>query len=336
MIAKIFKRKSCVAIELGYSAVKGVKFCGSGFSIDACGIFPFSSKNDYPYDNPEIVIPALLSLRDKLNAKGKKVKICVNMSHITVREIKVPVVPEDELLEVVKWELKKIIDFNEDEYNLDFKVLEKIESEAVPKFLVKVYVGRKAVLKQYVSLIEHADMEVDLITIPPYALRALFTALKGEVKSSVAIVDLGAKASTLSILKNNTVRFERQLIFSSFELCDLLDKKGVEYTSLENLYLGYTPGDGGYVDKTTSDALNTLIEELSKSFGYYNSVIKGGVVEELYLTGGLANIPGITSLLANSLGIKVELLNPFTRFTCNDVSIDPLRIGVCLGVGLLK
>ena len=336
MIAKFFKRKSCVAIELGYSAIKGIKFCGSGSSIDACGIFPFSSRSDYPYDNPEIVVPALVSLRDKLNAKGKKVKICVNMSHVTVREIKVPVVPEDELYEVVKWELKKIIDFNEEEYNLDFKVLEKIESEAVPKFLVKVYVGRKAVLKQYVSLIEHADMEVDLITIPPYALRALFTALKGEAKSSVAIVDLGAKSSTLSILKNGMVRFERQLMFSSFELCDMLDKKRIEYSSLENLYLGFSLGDGSLLDKITSEALTMLIEELTKSFGYYNSVIKGGSVDGLYLTGGLANIPGIDSLLSTSLGINTELLNPFTRFSCKDVSIDPLRIGVCLGVGLLK
>ena len=149
-----------------------------------------------------------------------------------------------------------------------------------------MYVARKSILKQYVSLIEHADMKVDLITIPPFALKALFFELFEESPNNVAIVDLGAKTTSLSIVKNRMVRFERQLRFSGFELIDILLKEGVDFVSLKDVYLGYAVGDGSLLDKATKSALDMLVDELSRSFGYYNSVIKGGSVSSIFLTGG--------------------------------------------------
>ncbi len=336
MIANFLKKRICIAIELGYSAIKGVRVCSSRKIIDACAIIPFSSFTEYPYDDPDIVLPPLNSLRDKLGAKGKRVRLCVNMSHITVRELRVPVVPEDEMEEVVKWELKKVIDYDPDIYNMDFKVIENVLVDNVEKYLVKVYVARKKILKQYVSLIEQADMGVDSITIPPYALRALFIELFGDVSGNFAIIDLGAKSSTLSIVKNKIVRFERQLIFSSFELADILEKKGVALHTMDELSSGYRIGDESAIDEGIVDALNSLVEELSKSFNYFSSVIKGGNITKILLTGGLANLNGIDAFIADKTGVYTEILNPFTVFQCNDVTIDPLRISVALGSGLLR
>ncbi len=336
MIKNFLKSRNCIAIELGYSAIKGVRICtGKVGKIDGCGIFPLNFSSPYPYDEPDLVIPALISLRDNLNAKGKNVNLCINMSHVTVREIKVPVVPQDELIEVVKWELKKVIDYNPEEYNLDFKIIEETETESIPKYVVKVYLARKSILKQYVSLIEHAEMKVDLITIPPYVLKVLLANLYKDTPSNVAIVDLGAKSTSLSVIKNNAVRFERQLIFSGFELEDMLRKEGVEFNSLPDLYLGYSLNDGTLVDKVTKSALDILIDDLSKSFGYYNSVIKGGAISSIFLTGGLANINGISDYLSSNMGISVNFLNPATLFQCDDVTVDLLRLSVVVGTGLL-
>ncbi len=336
MIKKFFKKRNCFAIELGYSAIKGVKLCsGKTGRIERCGIYPLNTTTPYPYEEPSIVLPSLTSLRDKLGAKGKTLNLCINMSHVTVREIRVPVVPLDELPEVVKWELKKVIDFDPEEYNLDYKVIEQVEGEAVPKYLVKVYVARKSILKQYVSLIEHADMKVDLITIPPFALKALFFKLFEEKPNNVAIIDLGAKTTSLSVIKDGIVRFERQLRFSGFDLIDILEKENIDFSSLRDLYLGYEIGDGSLLDNATKSALDLLVEELSKSFGYYNSVIKGGSVSKIYITGGLANIRGIDNYIYSSMGIPVQLLNPMTGFHCDDVTVDPFRISVAVGTGLL-
>ncbi len=336
MIKRFLKKRNCISIELGYSAVKGVKLCsGKGRQIDKCGIFPLNAKSLYPYEEPSLVLPSIEALRDKLEAKGKAVNLCINMSHVTVREIRVPVVPEEELLEVIKWELKKVIDFDPEEYNLDYKVIEKIENEAVPKFLVKVYVARKSILRQYVSLIEHTGMKVDLITIPPFALKYLISEMLDNIPENIAILDLGAKTTSLSVIKKRVVRFERQLMFSAFELIDILEKEGVEFSSLRELYLGYSIGDGTLLDRATKEALDILIEDLSKSFGYYNSVIKGGNISAIFLTGGLANIKGIAEYIQSGVGSSVSILNPMRVFQCDDITIDPLRISVALGTGLL-
>ncbi len=336
MIKKFFKRLNCVAIELGYSAVKGVKLCSrKDGKIDKCGIFPLNTPSLYPYEEPALVLPSIKALMDKLDAKGKTVNLCINMSHVTVREIRVPVVPEEELPEVIKWELKKVIDFDPEEYNLDFRIIEKLENEAVPKFLVKVYIARKSILKQYVSLIEHAGMKVDLITIPPFALKALLFEAFDNIPENVAVLDLGAKATSLSVIKHNMVRFERQLRFSGFELIDILEREGVDFSSLKDLYLGYSIGDGTLLDKATKEALDILLDDLSKSFGYYNSVIKGGSIASIYLTGGLANINGIAEYIQSGVGISVNILNPLHTFQCEEISFDPLRISVAIGTGLL-
>ena len=337
MRKNFLRKKSCIAIDLGYSAVKGVRVCNpeSG-KIDICGIFPINSSLSYPYDEPSLIIPALTSLRDKLGAKGKKVNLCINMSHVNVREIKVPDVPRDELIEIIKWEIKKIIDFDPEEYNLDYKVIDKITIDGIPKLLVKVYTARKSILKQYVSLVEHCEMKVNIITIPPSALRSLILKLYPALIKNIAIIDLGEKSSSICVVNSEGVRFERQLIFSGIELKTAMEKEGIEFNSLIDLYTGYKINDNSVLDSITKETLHLLVDEMNKSFSFYNSVIKGGSISKIFITGGLANIKGIDFYIKEHTGIDTELLNINQTFRCDDVFIDPLRISVALGTGLLE
>ncbi len=338
MIKDIFKKRNVIAVDFGFSALKGIKMHrGKHPKLQGCGIFPLKTDTENPYENFDSVMPALVSLRDSLDAKGKKVRININLSFITVRELKVPVVPEEELEEIVKWELRKVIDFDEYVHNLDFAVLDKIDTEGVSKFVVKVYVAKKDLLRRFVSAVEAAGMGVELITIPPYCHKALFEHFYDNSEGNYAIVDIGLRAATLTILVNGKIRFERQLRFSGFELIDLLNEYGIEadVEDLAMLYRGYRFGDGSDLDKPTMNAFDVLINDLTASFNYFNSVIKGGSIGEIYITGGLGNIKGVDEFVGKNLNIKAGILDPFKAVTCSAPGLDPYRLGVAIGLGLL-
>jgi len=66
-------------------------------------------------------------------------------------------------------------------------------------------------------------------------------------------------------------------------------------------------------------------------------------VNKIYLSGGTARMPGIKDLIADRVGVPVELLNPFREIAYNEATFDPEYIAeispvavVSIGLALRK
>ncbi len=92
-------------------------------------------------------------------------------------------------------------------------------------------------------------------------------------------------------------------------------------------------------------ALDSLIQEIRKTFDFFKETSSMGGIQRIYLAGGLANMPGLGDILQGELHSPCEVMNPFLRVTFKDSKLDDgqlremvremaPRLGVALGLAL--
>ena len=53
-----------------------------------------------------------------------------------------------------------------------------------------------------------------------------------------------------------------------------------------------------------------------------------------YITGGSANLKGLKDFIADTLSVKVEILNPIKKINCNEVVDDINQYSTAIGLAL--
>jgi type IV pilus assembly protein PilM len=90
-------------------------------------------------------------------------------------------------------------------------------------------------------------------------------------------------------------------------------------------------------------ALNKLLNDVRRSFDYYESTVKKKPVQKILLSGGSSKIKNIDRFLSERLGIPVEINYPFKNISINSKNFDfdylranAVHFNVALGLALRK
>jgi type IV pilus assembly protein PilM len=155
-----------------------------------------------------------------------------------------------------------------------------------------------------------------------------------EFKShtTVAVIDMGAEATHVLIIKEGLPRLSRTIpiggndftenVASSFSIpFDEAEKVKLEYGTLEIKEM-----DWSQVDLMTnpymgvSEVLHAIAQdvfgEIKRSFVHFQLHNRGQLIEKVYLTGGSSRLIGIAEGLENFLNVPVDPLNvsPYFAF----------------------
>jgi type IV pilus assembly protein PilM len=155
-----------------------------------------------------------------------------------------------------------------------------------------------------------------LITFSPFAYRRVL-ALAAPEASEVAVIDLGASESTLSIFTTHGLQFFSSLSPLCGGLVAMIAKElSLSKDNAEALLMQYgrqEPADD--VQRTLRTlihpALMRFADESGRVLLYYREQLGGGLVSRIYVTGGGAQLAQIDQLLAARTGTVVEPLKPF-------------------------
>jgi type IV pilus assembly protein PilM len=129
---------------------------------------------------------------------------------------------------------------------------------------------------------------------------------------SVAIIDLGGAFTHLNILMDGVTSYTRDIPIGQ-DICTntLMEKYELEYRESENIKVGAIPegSEKEAIVETIIESFEPILDELHKSFEFF-STTSNSQVEQAFLCGGGAMIPGVDGFLADRLGIPVEIFNP--------------------------
>lgn len=270
--------------------------------------------------------------------EGAYVALAVPGSSAIVRFLELPRMTEDELNNAIIFEAEKYIPFGINEVIIDHQLL--IPRLGDNKMLVLLIAAKKDIINERLKFISRVGLSACVLDVASLANVNSFLAGAKRNKSEIAaVVNIGAKATDVSIISEGVLYFTRSIQIGGDELTKALAESfSLDMKAAEELKIN--PEDkAAEVAEKTKAILHAIIDEIRLSFGYYENQ-SGRNIEKVYLGGGVTASPDVCELMKGNLGIDIALWDP-TGFIMPDSLVDnrlldsiKYQMGTAIGLAL--
>jgi type IV pilus assembly protein PilM len=256
--------------------------------------------------------------------KGKKIRTKYVISSLPEEKsfidvIQIPLLEEEEIKNMISFEIENHIPFQLDEVYFDFEVVRPSSNKQKYREVLIAAIP-KEIVDSYNNAFHKAKLQPLAFEIESFAIvRALIR--RGEIKKPLLIIDFGRTRTTFMIYSGTSLRFTSTVPFSSQMLTEILAKQ-LKISSQEAERVKLKEGLEGdkKVAKILTAHLKKLINEINSHLDYYKShevkeqILRNGKrAEKVLLCGGGANLKGLPEFISSFLKTDVELGNPWVN-----------------------
>jgi type IV pilus assembly protein PilM len=189
-----------------------------------------------------------------------------------------------------------------------------------------------------VQAVERAGLRVARVDLSSLAM---LRSIADENLETEAVIDIGAHLTSIVIHEQGIPKVVRAVTRGGAEWTDLLiSKGGMSDTDAETAKctVGVTDADRE-VSTMVGQAVRPLMAEIRSSIQYFGSTNSGARIERVSLCGGSAQLPGITQLFTDQLGVPTDVVTPMrhirnrynSRGESNDHAASAVSVGLAIG-----
>jgi type IV pilus assembly protein PilM len=277
----------------------------------------------------------------------RSVHVALEGSRAVVRRVHMPLMPERELHEAVRWQLKEQLPFPAQEAVIDVRVLGQVWEKDIKKQDLVVVAASAPRLCELIETVERSGARVASLTpMPSAAWSCVATLLPDAQRGSVVLIELGAHTTHVAIVKDGQLCVVRDLAIGSESVTDalvgtVLSEQGhvaIDHAKAETLKRQYgvlseasegTTNEGVplfHLASLMRPILEQLLTEISRFLDFYKVQLEQGGVSRVLLCGGGANLKSLQTFLADGLGVPVEVFNPILRIPDQAQRMEPEQI----------
>jgi len=313
------KGEPAVGLDIGNYSVKVCQI------VKADNKFKLTGFGYGPVDvlNPKVATDAIKEACQDAHLSTKKVNAAVFSEGIIVRYLLLPLMSDGELKKAMAFEIERYVPFGKEEVVFDYQILKVDEEKKNIKMLMVA--AKKELIDFRVKLLQEVGFEPQVVTIDSLVLKNVFEVNYPDKKNiTVGILNIGSKVTNINIVRDHHCYFMRDVQIGGENITNLIKEKfDLDFTQAEQRKFASTPKDEG-VFKIIEPVLGNLLNEIYLSFDYYESEF-GLVVDEVYLSGGTANLSWLADFLKENLGRPIITLNP-TKNLVIDTSLDSTKL----------
>lgn len=308
-------------LDIGSSAVKLLEFSGTPPNprVDAyawAALPEGAVVADQVHDEGQVA----RVINQVVQESGSKTRHCAigvgqGLTGIT-KVIQLPAtLSDDQLEEQIKVDFERHIPHRITAVNWDFQRLGPTpgRESLVDVLLVAC---RREIVVRHEAAVNRAGLSCDVIDLTVFALhRAVGNLLlRDQSINSFAIMDLGASVSRVHVFLNGMLQHVRDVDVAGHQLTDgLRETYNLSYEeALEALRAGKLPQ--GYERSVVAPFEEELRLQLNRSLRSLRTAdLELSQLQQIFLCGGCAEVPGLAERLASDLGVPVQVANPFSR-----------------------
>ena len=321
-LGSLFKRKqpALIGLDISSSSVKLVELsqeANGNYHVD-CMAMEFLERGavvDGSIEKIDVVAAAIRRALKKSGTKTKHVALALPAASVITRKIVLPANLREEELEVqVESEANQYIPFALDEVSLDFDVIGP--SPTSPDDMeVLIAAARKEKVEDRVAAAESAGLKPVIVDIEPFSSRLAIDRISqsGSVfqDSFIAVFDLGATSTNLSILHGGVAIYEREQAFGGNQLTqDIAKRYGMSLEEAEQKKRsGDLPDD--YHTELLVPFVESIALEITRALQFFFTSTPYNRVDSIYLAGGGAALPGIEAVVLERTKVTTKCVNPF-------------------------
>jgi len=265
------------------------------------------------------VANAVRTVAAQSRTKVKNVAAAVAGSSVITKMIDMPEgLSDDDMETQLTLEADQYIPYPLEEVAIDFEV-QGPSPEREGQVEVLLAACRRETIDARVEAIESAELTPKIMDVEAYAMERAFFLLQHQLElkedSTVAVVDIGATMTTLSVLTNGQTIYTREQLFGGKQLTDeIMRRYGLP---LEEA--GLAKKQGGLPDDYEPEVLepfkDAVVQQVARSLQFFFSSSQYNDVDQIVLAGGVASMDGLDQLVQNKLGTPTAVANPFSNMS---------------------
>lgn len=309
-----------LGIDISSTSVKLLELSRSGsrYRVEAYAVEPLPANAVVEKNIAELegVGQALSRVVAKAKTGVKAVSVAVAGSAVITKSIEMEAgLSDDELENQLKIEADQYIPYPLEEVAIDFEV-----QGPSPRNPERVEVLLAACRKENVEVREAAlalaGLTAKVVDVEAYALERAYGLLSeqltgGQDELTVAVVDIGATMTTLSVLHNGRTIYTREQLFGGKQLTEEIQRR----YGLSVEEAGLAKKQGGLPDDYDSEVLQpfkeAVVQQVSRSLQFFFAAGQFNDVDYILLAGGTASIPDLDRLIQQKIGTQTLVANPF-------------------------
>jgi len=330
------KQNAVLGIDISSAAVKLLELSKTGtrYRVESFAVAPLHQDTplvDKNTANADVIADAIKVALTRSKSKANQATVAVSGSAVITKTITMPGSLTDAEMEgQIMIEADQHVPYSLDEVNFDFEVqgVNKNNPEMVDVLLVA---SRRENVDDRVEALLKAGLKASIVDVETFAMENAFSLLSDHFPSStgaqiVAIADIGATISTLTILQNGRVVYTREQGFGGNQLTEEIQRRyGLSYEEA-----GLAKKHGGLPDNYIVDVFDpfkkAMVQQIQRSLQFFVSSSPNRGINSIVLAGGCASIPGVDELVEKSLGVPAYIANPFKNMSLSHkINPDALR-----------
>lgn len=315
-----FRKKNPVGLDIGSGYIKAVQLndAKDGYELSFLSVLQLDHELivEGNITDKKRLAAAVRNLLKMAGVKGGDAVVGVSgHSSVIIKKIGVPAMSAEELGTSIRYEAEQYIPFDINDVNIDFEILGPKDDEE-GQMEVLLVAAKKNVISDYVEVVELAGLDPIILDTDTFALSNMYEMnYAGEEKKNVALVNVGASKTNINVLYEGRSVFTRDSAVGSNYHTEMIEKEfEISWRDAERLKLG-EPVAGvppGSAQLAVTNASDEIYNEIYRSFEYFrSSVAEESEVAEVILSGGAALIKGFPEMMAEKLGLPVNVADPF-------------------------
>ncbi|MEJ2443954.1 MAG: pilus assembly protein PilM [Exilibacterium sp.] len=317
------KQKPVLGLDISSTSVKLLEISRQGdqyrvesYSVKALPPNVVVEKN---INDPEAVAETVKAVAFLSKSKVKQASVAVAGSAVITKVIEMPAGLSDDAMETqISLEADQYIPYPLEEVALDFEVQKP--SERNPEQVeVLLAACRRENVDLRVEVLNLANLHPKIVDIEAYTMERAFSLIAEQLEDQddqvVAIVDIGATMTTLSVLVDGKTVYTREQLFGGKQLTEEIQRR----YGLSTEEAGLAKKQGGLPDDYELEVLEpfkeAVVQQVTRSLQFFFSSSQYNDVDHIVLAGGVAAMEGLVELIEEKLGTQTTVANPFANMS---------------------
>ena len=314
------KAHSLLGIDISSTSVKLLELSRAGgrLKVESYAVEPLPANAVVEKNIAQLegVGNALARVLVKARTATRIVAVAVAGSAVITKTIEMDAgLSEDEMEDQLKVEADQYIPYPIEEVAIDFEV-QGYSPRNPERVEVLLAACRKENVEVREAALEVAGLTAKVVDVEAYALERAYGLLAphlgdGERPLTVAVMDIGATMTTLSVLHNGRIIYTREQLFGGKQLTEEIQRRyGLSFEEA-----GLAKKQGGLPDDYVPEVLqpfkDAVVQQVSRSLQFFFAAGQFNQVDYIMLAGGTASIAGLDHLVQRKLGTPTLVANPF-------------------------
>jgi len=310
-----------IGLDISSSSVKLVELSQNSngeYVLERFATEPFEKGwiTDGQIEKFDEVADAVRRVVTRSGSRTRQASLAMPQSSVITKKIMLPAGLREEELELqVEAEANQYIPFSLDEVSLDFCVIGPSPT-SVGDVEVLIAASRKEKVQDRQGLAEAAGLKPVIIDVESYASRLAAGRLiqglpNGGVDTMVALFEVGAFTTSMQVIRNDEVLYDRDQAFGGAQLTQLIVRQyGFSPEEAETKKRnGDLPED--YESSVLRPFVDSMGQEVARALQFFFTSTPHNRVDYIMLAGGSASLPGLTEAVTAQTSFPCNLADPF-------------------------